>query len=344
MQTKFSRIYPFLFVSVFFLTLLIQLGVPNLTLETVSEEFLWKDSLIRNLNNVRRQLGDRVFSEAIIGKEGWMFYTGDKSLEDYQRTLKIDPRGTRNALRDLALLDEIVNGYGGKLLLVVVPDKQTVYPQYMPDETPVLGELSRLDRVLNQARDLGLDVEIVDLRGVLIEASASRQVYQKADTHWNCLGAYYGYREVMERVAAAYPEAAPHPLSDFEIVPTDPIVRDIPRMLGFDHLEGGWDLIPRFIPNHLTITEEKLEKKQYFRRIVENERSDLPTALVFHDSFYDFCFNQFIEQHFSRTYAIHYGMVEDYSDLIEKERADVIIIQTAERFLTRVLALIKRRG
>lgn len=344
MQTKFSRIYPFLFISVFFLALLIQLGVPNLTLETVSEEFLWKDSLIRSLNNVRRRLGDRVFSEAIIGKEGWMFYTGEKSIEDYQKTLKINPKETRESLRELVLLDDAAKNYGGKLFLVVVPDKHTVYPQYMPDELSVVGELSRFDRVLNHVQEMGLVLEIVDLRGVLINASTRRQIYQKADTHWNCLGAYYAYREIMNRIARIHPEVTPHPLSDYEIVPTNPVVRDIPRMLGFDHLEGGWNLIPKFAPNRLTITEEVLEKKQYVRRIVENERSDLPTALIFYDSFYNVCFDQFVEQHFSRTYAIHYGMVEDYSDLIEKEQADVVIIQTAERFLTRVLDLIKRRG
>lgn len=49
----------------------------------------------------------------------------------------------------------------------------------MPDELSVVGELSRFDRVLNHVQEMGLVLEIVDLRGVLINASTRRQIYQK---------------------------------------------------------------------------------------------------------------------------------------------------------------------
>jgi len=342
MQKQASKFYSIFFIAAIFTVFLAQLFAPGLTVTSLPEKFLWRNALIEALNNARFQMGDRVFFQAIIGKEKWMYYTGDKSVEDYQKSLKISPRETRNSLQNLDLLDQLVGESGGKLFLFVAPDKQTVYPQYMPDEIPVAGGVSRFDRVLNYWMELGLAVELVDLRMPLIEASSTYQVYQKGDTHWNCIGAYYAYREIMDRIAKIYPETAPHPLTDYEIRSQDLMVRDIPRMLNISHLEEGWDLLPQFSPNRLVIKEQPLEHKGYVR-IVENEQKDLPTALVIHDSFYTACFNVLFEQHFSKTYAIHYAFVEDYNDLIKEQQADIVIIETVERYLVTRLSYINSK-
>lgn len=342
MQKQTAKQYSILFAIAFFVILIMQLSVRDLTFLTLSERFLWRDDLIKALNNFRFYLGDKVFPNAIIGAEGWMYYTGDKSVGDYQKILKINPRETRASLENLAAFDEWVEENSGDLFLVVAPDKQTIYPQFMPDEIPVLGEFSRFDRVLIHWMDLGLEVELIDLRTPLAEASADYQVYQKGDTHWNCIGAYYAYQDVMSRVSTIYPDVTPYPLSDYEIKYLDPGIRDIPGMLGIQHLEDGVVLVPTFTPNQLTAEEVQLDHKG-FARVVENERKDLPTALVIHDSFYPACFSNFFEQHFSRTYSIPYASVKNYVDLIEEQQADIVIIETVERYLVTRLSYINSK-
>ena len=342
MQKQTTRQYSILFATAFFVILIMQLSVRDLTFLTLPERFLWRDDLIKALNNIRFYLGDRVFPNAIIGREEWMYYTGDKSIGDYQKVLKISPRETRDSLENLAAFDGWVEENGGKLFWVVAPDKQTIYPQFMPDEIPVLGEFSRFDRVLTHWMELGLDVDLIDLRAPLAAASADYQVYQKGDTHWNCIGAYYAYREVMGRISEIYPEATPYTLEDYEIKYLDPKARDIPGMLGIQHLEEGVILLPKYTPSRLVTEELKLEYKGS-ARVVENETKDLPTALVIHDSFYPACFNGFFEQHFSRTYSISYAFVKDYAALIEEQKADIVIIETVERYLVTRLSYINSR-
>jgi alginate O-acetyltransferase complex protein AlgJ len=342
MQKQTSRQYSFLFIAAFFLILIMQLSVRDLTLLTLPERFLWRDDLIKALNNVRFYIGDRVFPNAIMGRDGWMYYTGDKSIGDFQKILKVNPRETRASLENLAAFDGWVEENDGKLFWVVAPDKQTIYPQYMPDEIPVLGEFSRFDRVLTQWMELGLDVDLIDLRAPLTEASTVYQVYQKGDTHWNCIGAYFAYQEVMDRVSTIYPDVTSYSLTDYEIKYLNPGIRDIPGMLGIQHLEDGVVLSPKHAPSHLTTEEVKLEYKGS-ARVVENERKDLPTALVIHDSFYPACFNYFFEQHFSRTYSIPYAFVKDYAALIEEQKADIVIVETVERYLLTRLSYINSR-
>lgn len=342
MQKQTAKLYSILFAVSFFVILSMQLSVRDLTLLNLPERFLWRNDLIKALNNFRFYIGDRVFTNAIMGRDGWMYLTADKSIGDYQKIVKVNPRETRSSLENLAAFNEWVEKNGGSLFWVVAPDKHTIYPQFMPDEIPVLGELSRFDRVLIQWMELGLDVELIDLRAPLTEASSDYQVYQKGDTHWNCIGAYYAYQEVIGRVSTLYPDVTPYSLDDYEIKYLNTETRDITGMLGIYQLEEGVVLLPKYNPSQLTTKEIKLEYKGS-ARVVENERKDLPTALVIHDSFYPACFNYFFEQHFSHTYSIPYVSVKNYADLIEEQKADIVIIETVERYLVTRLRYINNK-
>ena len=69
-------------------------------------------------------------------------------------------------------------------------------------------------------------------------------------------------------------------------------------------------------------------------RIVVNSQTDLPSDLmIFHDSFYTACLNQFIEPQFSRTISLHYGdaALAEQLDLIETEKPDIVIVEFVER-------------
>ena len=353
-QPRFIRVYSIVWTAVFLGLLFFQLTDPVLTrnvrftavragLNVISQNFLWRKDLIKDFNNFRFMMGDQVFAQAVIGKEGWMFFTGEKSMEDHQKILRLNPKDLQRSANNLNLFNKQVAGNGGKLIVVVVPDKHTIYPQFMPDQIPVLGQMSRLDQIMNFMQEQKTDVEIVDLRPILINASKTDEVYYKTDTHWNCLGAYYGYREVLSRIAATYPEVKPHPLTDFNIRSTNLRTWGIPLMLGIQIKENSLLLKPKFQPARLDITSRPAENNKSIR-LVENVRKDLPTALVFHDSFYDVCFNELFESHFSRTTAIHVSLINGYSQLIYKEKPDVVIIETAERFAADVLNILKVRN
>jgi hypothetical protein len=66
------------------------------------------------------------------------------------------------------------------------------------------------------------------------------------------------------------------------------------------------------------------------RLVTEQERSDLPTAVVFHDSFAALWLAPLLAQHFRR---VVFAWEEFDRDLVEAEHPDVVISETVERYM-----------
>ncbi len=324
-----NKTYSKIFVTVFLAVLLVQLLGPSLTVNTILDHFLWRKTLIGQFNGLRYRLGDSVFNEGIVGRDRWLFYSGDFSIHDYQKTSPISKKVLKELEGILTLLNEAAARNGGTMLVVIPPDKNTIYPQYMPAQIPVIGETSRLDQLMAYMRE-HTDVQVMDLRPAFIEASQSEQIYYKSDAHWNCLGAYHASAEIM---SISRPEVRPRPLSDYEIGTAIDSSLDITKTMGLDLQEETVTLTPKFAVDLELMPAPFAENKQM--RVSINSNEDLPTAVILHDSFYNECLNQLIEPYFSKTFSLHYGTstLADYIDLIEREKPDVVIVEFAERHI-----------
>ena len=163
----------------------------------------------------------------------------------------------------------------------------------------------------------------------------SQDVYYKTDTHWNSLGAYYGYVEIMNVLARKYPELGPHPLSDFEYENTGYDVKDIPKMMGLsNYKEENRALIPKFKID-LNQTSTILHFGADAARIVTNKNNASSLKLlVFHDSFYN-ALSAFIEPHFDKVVTVPFtDKKEIWSlDWIQREEPNIVIIEVVERYL-----------
>lgn len=71
--------------------------------------------------------------------------------------------------------------------LLLIPSKETIYKDYLPDYAPTIDEMKLIE-------ELGLKVNanIIDLVATL-EGKREEYIYYKTDHHWTSLGAYYGY-------------------------------------------------------------------------------------------------------------------------------------------------------
>jgi len=161
-----------------------------ISLSAISANFPWRKNLIEAFTLLRFKTGDHVFNNAVVGKDGWIFYTGDRSMAKYQ---KVDPFGNKKLSELQKKMDRLSNDLKKKgiaLLIVIPPDKSTVYTRYMPNEIPVIGEKSQLDRFVEYMKT-NSSTTILDLRQMLLDKSRSQEVYYKTDSHWNSIGAYY---------------------------------------------------------------------------------------------------------------------------------------------------------
>ena len=333
----FPKIYSAVFSIAVFVLLISFVPWSNFSISSISSDFRWRHLLVNLYSSFRLRIGDQVFNTALIGKDGWIFFTAGKSIQDYQKTDLLEEKTLEFFQGELEQLSVDLQKRGITLLVVIPPDKSTIYPQYMPDAIPIIGERSRLDQFIEKIRLSG-KTNIIDLRPVLMGASKKQEVYFKVDTHWNDLGAYYGYHEILSFLSNFDSRLTPHPLSDYEYTfRGDWINPDLPFVLGIPSLkEEQWILVPRFPAQATKTIRLKLANDADFFRTFGQDDS-LPTLLAYHDSFYSayFSLSHLMESHFRKITAIPRTSDPEVWSLawIEEEDPDIVLIEIVERDL-----------
>lgn len=332
---SFRHLYSSLFLILMLILLISFAFSPDFSLSALSTEFRWRRSLINLSASLRLNLGDRVFSSAIIGKDGWIFYADEASIQDYQNSNPLRKKTLLFFQERLGQLSNDLEKDGILLLVVIPPNKSTIYPQYMPDEIPVLGDKSRLDQFIEQMNIDG-GINVIDLRPALLDASRNQDVYFKVDTHWNDIGAYYGYYEIIKFLSEYDSRLTPHSLSDYEYSYQGDLVNpDLPKVLG----------IPPLVEEYWTLTLESPSQKTQTKRLnltngghvskMTGQNDQLPSLLVFHDSFYSArsSLSHFMEPHFREITGVLFNSDQGIwsLDWIQQEKPDIVIIELVER-------------
>ncbi len=142
--------------------------------------------------------------DVIIGKDEWLFYT--PTLNDYLGRATVSELGLNNIIYNLELMQTYAESKDSYMLTAIVPNKNTIYPMYMPDYERNFGT----DGNLNQLQSLlsNSNVHYVNLSEALKKEAESQNwalpIYYQRDTHWNAIGALIGYRTIMEHSGYPY--------------------------------------------------------------------------------------------------------------------------------------------
>ena len=91
-----------------------------------------------------------------------------------------------------------------RFLVVLIPNKETVYQEYMPDYIK-RGARTRLDQI-DQLVKRNPHLPVLNLTRVLMNKKRSAQIYYKGGTHWNQYGAYWGIKAIMRRLSDWFPD------------------------------------------------------------------------------------------------------------------------------------------
>jgi alginate O-acetyltransferase complex protein AlgJ len=179
-------------------------------------ERYWNDSfafrwyLIRAHSLVKLALGVSPSPKALVGQDGYLFYAAEQSVDYFRNVKPFTGPELAHWREDLEQRREWLAGRGIRYLVVVAPDKETIYSEFMPPALRPVRPDSRLDQLLADLR-LHSKVEVVDLRPALKRAKGSERVYHKTDTHWNDAGALVASREILTRLKTWFPEIGTEP-------------------------------------------------------------------------------------------------------------------------------------
>ena len=129
-----------------------------------------------------RYLGASIAEDVVLGKDGWLYF-GD-TLPDYAGTAPMTDREIFSAARNLALIQEYCGSRGAEFLFTVAPNKNSLYPEHMPEITPAAGT-GNAERLAAELERQG--VNYLDLFALFRRREET--LYFASDSHWNARGA-----------------------------------------------------------------------------------------------------------------------------------------------------------
>ena len=266
---------------------------------------------------------------AICGKSGWLFYTMEKVLLDYQAKNLLNAGQVSHVEANLGKWNNWLKEQGIAFYLVVAPNKHTVYSEYLPNWIPERdGTITRLDQIKGVVKKL--NIPFIDLRSVMLQQKKQHRIYHKTDTHWNDLGAYYGYCEIIKRIQKDFPLTDPLRLEEYHITDTLDKGGDLANMLGTqDYLKEHKPQFTPLIPNPAFNQPGKPYSDFHNPQVAENF-----TAFVFHDSYGKYL-KPFLSRHFHKTQFLwdhHFNY-----EYIQKEKPKVVIHVVVERYVDMLL-------
>ncbi len=284
------------------------------------------------------------FPKVLVGRKGWLYLIKDddgNNSFDYYRSLSLFKGEKEMAewVKPLAEIQKFLAGRGIRMLVVFVPMKPRVYPEYVPEYLRPVQDRTRLDQIMQYMKQ-HTDIDVLDTGPGVITGKKGHLVFYKHDVHWNDYGAYYAYRAIMGRLSGILGPMVPHSLENFTVTTKHFIGGDLARLLGLE--DRFTEEIPIFIP------KEKREWKtaavtypapfSRFTEAIESNDRSRPKAVVFHDSFFNFI-KPLMADHFSRMACFQsYGRFN--RDVIEAEKPDIVIFEMAEHFLLKSPAYI----
>lgn len=271
-----------------------------------------------------------------FGRDGWLYF--NHSAED-GFVAPHDPAMQERLdcwAKTIELRREWLANRGIKYLVVVAPDKQTIYPEFLPRIARRRGP-QPLDGLIERCK-CDSQFQILDLRPQLRASRSFGPIYRLTDSHWTANGTYAGYAATTQAIGRWYEKVFPDSRTEFVVAVEPSSGGDLARLLGlgsamFDVVQT----IKRKGPAEARDSQESITYRPepllaHVRpRAWTNERPGLPRVVLLGDSFADDTFCELLAEHCSRLVRV--GSYHGQEALIEREKPDIVICQFVERML-----------
>lgn len=277
--------------------------------------------------------------QVVIGRNNELFLVF-RELDSYLHKNLFSKSELNKIRSDFSYRKQYLAERGIDYYVALLPTKYSIYPEYLPWYIKPLDTLSRTEQFVNLMHEL--DIQVIDVTSAIMKAKDSipEQLYLRTDNHWNDLGSFAAYREIMKCISKKHPEVKVFNYSDYSISAEE--VNGGNMAIILNKAEEIKDIkyvfTPRFDGLAKTIPEcpypmpEQFEKENYFRGF-NTENTRLPRVLIFHDSFANNLMAP-IGNSFSHTVFIwdkwQYKLNES---IVEAEKPDIYITLTLESLL-----------
>lgn len=297
-----------------------------------NDHFVFRNLLIRLNKLFKLHLFNVSGSpKVLVGKKGWLYYTGDRVIDDYRGINYFSTNDLQQWKAVLEKKQDWLASQGIDYLFLVAPNKASVYPEYLPDGILQVKNEAPLDQLVMYL-ERHSKVNILDLRGPLIKQKANGLLFHRTDTHWTSVGAFWGYEKLVGHIAKIFPQVTPITLDDLN---KDMQLRkggDLALMLG---LQGELkEEVPRLC---LLNPKAKRAGKASGPRepfVMETPEKKLPRAVMFRDSFTT-ALVPYLSENFSHIKYIwkRWDRKTPIEQIVKETKPDIVIEESVERLI-----------
>ncbi len=280
-------------------------------------------------------LGMSSVAAVVAGSDHWLFVGRETDKIDERRYFlgtNLFPQKTlAEWLRVLGERQRWLERRGIAYLLVVAPNKSSIYPEHMPAIYP-RNRKTRLDQLEEYLQRRAPDFPLLDLRPALRAGKKERLIYWPADSHWNDFGRYLAYREIVHRLSDRFPSLEAIPEDAFAVVPCLELKHDLRDLLLLPWNSRGpfYRMVPKRPLPAIQVRKPDSAASAWER--YHANAASLPLAIVIHDSFGE-SLRPLIGSHFRRSHWILDRSHAFPSERIERTRPCLVIEEIAERYL-----------
>lgn len=289
--------------------------------EYFSDHFAYRQELVTANAVIMGQVFAQSSEElAIVGKDDWLYLK--VTLDDYQGTNRMSERGINNVVSVIRLMQEYTESQGKQFVFAGAPNKNTLYPQFMPYYYTRSSDLRNLERVTEKLSQSG--VIHVDLEALFREKNDI--LYHVGDSHWDNRGAAMVQHALLDEVAVPHTD-----FTKFEAAVRNDFQGDIDKILYPQnrHPETEYDYT-----KYMTYVYEDTSDVTAMTVETSQKQGNGMRLLCFRDSFGNSLL-PFLAQDFD--YAKFCKAIPYRMDLIAKENYDICIVELVERNLVHLI-------
>jgi alginate O-acetyltransferase complex protein AlgJ len=247
-------------------------------------------------------------------------------LDEYRGITSFSPEGLDAWAEEYIRRRDYLLNRGIKLLFVIVPNKHTIYPEHLPPWHFKTGP-TKTDQIVSELKARNVS-GVVDLRTTLRERARKESIYGRYDTHWNYLGAYFAYQEIIKHIPGA------RQINFEELVFYRGRRRgDLSRLIGYPELADE-ALILDTDESNIAFEHNKVRgDMQYMEEgwISNTVSPDLPRALFLVDSFTDDILSAYLAPSFREALFKHHHRMQFDTEHIERFNPDYVVYIIVER-------------
>jgi len=264
----------------------------------------------------------------LIGEKGHHYFAGGGELiSKFQGKQFLSDEQLANMANKLEEVKTYLDSKGIPLVVMFCTDKESIYPEYYPKSIKRGSEPIQLDIITSYLQE-HTSVDVFNIRQSLLAEKNNYPLYDVSSgnlTHYNEIGAFFAYRELMKHLNIHFPKIVPYDSNDIYISYDEE---------GIPHVslktEKTYKKLDTSFFDVVGLTTTTWEQEAY-----ENTQPDLPVILFFRDSYtLEYYIGKYFAQQFGKAIFIHFNNINRIEECITMSKPDIVVFESSERQLS----------